>query len=203
MRSRMASRRSKVGESKPMGTRTVRPSASTTSSAWLCAGAATSTNVSGATGAAALARALLDARRAVDVLDGGAPSFHFHHDSECSLTPVSAAYSAAVRPLSFQRSTRFAHSSLVAFGMPTSGMHLYAEPPASSGTRLAERIRSSATTSSITGWRVGYELLLAPPTEILEESSRSRRLIFPPVVSRVAPSAAREARSVGRPRSKE
>src|SRR5690606_9201381 len=59
-----------------------------------------------------------------NVLDDDAPSFHFHHDSECALMPVSAAYSAAVSLQSFQlygvRPFHFA-----TFGMLTSGRDLY------------------------------------------------------------------------------
>lgn len=90
--------------------------------------------MSGGTGGA-LAEMLFDGRRLVALVDVAAPpSLHFHHDNECTLSPVSAAYSAAVSPLSFQRSTRFAQSSRDAFAMPTSGMQPYATARPPSGT---------------------------------------------------------------------
>jgi hypothetical protein len=56
------------------------------------------------------------------------------------LIPVSAAKSFALRPLSRQRSTRFAHVSRTAGSISTSGNESYANSRRQSGTRLVERI---------------------------------------------------------------
>jgi hypothetical protein len=55
--------------------------------------------------------------------------------------PVSAANSFAVSPLSFHRSTRFAHCSRIAGScIAASGAESYASITPLSGTRLVERI---------------------------------------------------------------
>ena len=62
-----------------------------------------------------------------DDLVGSPPaSRHRHHESECALSPVSAANSFALSPLSFQRSTRFAHVSRTAGSIATSCHDSYA-----------------------------------------------------------------------------
>jgi hypothetical protein len=66
---------------------------------------------------------------------------HFHLDSECAATPISAAYSFAVSPLSPQRSTRFAHVSLDVRSISASAMETYVTATSASGTRLVERVR--------------------------------------------------------------
>lgn len=119
----------------------MRPRPSTTSRVALAGAAASSTNVSGGIAGLAVFAAV---RARVVGADGGAgdvPSFHFHHESECALMPVSAANSVAVSPLSFHRSTRFAQTSRDSFAMPTSGTHRHATARSSSGTRFVERIR--------------------------------------------------------------
>jgi hypothetical protein len=52
-------------------------------------------------------------------------SRHFHHDRECALIPISAAYSFADSPLSCQRSTRFAHISRDVGSISASAMETY------------------------------------------------------------------------------
>jgi hypothetical protein len=111
---------------------------STTSSASATAVAGTSTNVIGP--ASFFARLL---RRALGAAAAAEDSRHRHHDSECALIPTSAAYSFAVSPLSFQRSTRFAHVSRDSRSISASGAKSYATERASSGTRFVERIRKS------------------------------------------------------------
>jgi hypothetical protein len=65
---------------------------------------------------------------------------HFHHDSECALTPTSAAYSFAVSPLSRQRSTRFAHVCRDVRSISASATKTYESASSASVTRLVERI---------------------------------------------------------------
>jgi hypothetical protein len=67
-----------------------------------------------------------DERRAGPRFAGFAASRHFHHDRERALMPSSAANSAAVSPLSRQRSTRFAHSSCDVRSISASGAETYA-----------------------------------------------------------------------------
>ena len=91
-----------------------------------------------------LAARLFDGRRRVARLGVSPAASAFSVQPQCcsvlTLTPISVAYSRAVRPLSFQRSTRFIHSSRVAF-ISTSDLRVYTAGGIRSGTRFVERIR--------------------------------------------------------------
>jgi hypothetical protein len=70
-----------------------------------------------------------------------------HHESVFALTPICAANRANESPLCFNCATRAVHSSRVARPIAASASKSYASDAPASGTRFAERIRSSATST--------------------------------------------------------
>jgi hypothetical protein len=121
------------------GTRIRTPDGRTTSSGSAALGAVISTNVigAGAFGCAATRGRRRDGRRSPRFSD---PRCQLHHESERALMPTSAAYSLAVSPLFFHRSTCFAHASRDVCSIAASGAEHYATRRRTSGTRLVERL---------------------------------------------------------------
>ena len=97
----VSSRRNRLPSSNPPGTATVKRPIRTSKPCGTATGGVTSTN-RGAGWCSAVSRFPPTARFL---------SWYAHCCRELALIPSSAANSFAVRPLSFQRSTRFAHSS--------------------------------------------------------------------------------------------
>ena len=128
-RSSTSSSRVSVASSKPTGTRARHADAITISSGSgtsAAVAAVTSTKESGDGFVISTARDV-DDRVCLRGLFGSPPaSRHLHHHSERALSPVSEANSFALRPLSFQRSIRFAHASRAASSIVASGAETYA-----------------------------------------------------------------------------